>query len=191
MNAEISYHPNLIAGKDNNNSPLTTKKWNPTNTGLVSVDESIESIVTEQNIENIERNLGGRERTSRTNSLTGIKEDQDGEEPEPDPTTYRLNRSRHNSIVGIVNSFRKDKRNSDVSIEEKRGRRKSWQARLAHLPKEKFGKGDRKRKQGSEDATACDNGGGFDGSFKVPPIYDRSKRKSWWNIFVPDEFTSK
>ena len=203
MNAEISYRPSLITttSKDNNNTSLMSKKWEEVNSGLVSGSKSIESLVTEQNIENIERNLGGRERTSREGSLTGIKEDIYGEEPETDePATYRIGRTRHNSIVGIVNTFRKEKRGSSGGIlDEKRGRRKSWQARFTHLPKEKFGKGDRKRKQGSGGGsggdgitTGNDSCETSEGSAKIsPPIYDRVKRKSWWNIFVPDDFSSK
>lgn len=186
MNTEITYQPSMIAGKNNNNQILATKKWSGApGSGLVSVDESIESIVTEQNIENIERNLGGRERTSRENSLTDIQEDNDAEEPEPDPAMYRMGRARHNSIVGIVNTFRREKRVSVSSLEDKRGRRKSWHSKFTHLPKDKFGKSERKRKQESEESIDENV------RIEVPTKYDRTKRKSWWNIFVPEEFHSK
>lgn len=191
MNTEIFSYPPTISGKNNNNPPLPTKKWSTSSIpGLVSVDESIESIVTEQNVENIERNLGGREKCSRENSLTDIKEDHDVESQEMEPSTYRLNRSRHNSIVGIVKSFGREKRNS-LGLEDKRGRRKSWHSKFTHLPKEKISKNERKRRQGVIESTEESP---EDESGSPPPSlvgYDRHKRKSWWNIFVPEEFATK
>lgn len=192
MNTEIFSYPQTISGKNNNNPPLPTKKWSTSSIpGLVSVDESIESIVTEQNVENIERNLGGRERCSRENSLTDIKEDHDVESEEPDPTPYRLNRSRHNSIVGIVKSFGSREKRGSLGLEDKRGRRKSWHSKFTHLPKEKMSKNERKRRPGVIEPTD-ESREDESGSAPMSPVgYDRHKRKSWWNIFVPEEFTQK
>lgn len=210
MNTEIFLHASTISGKNNNNPPLPSKKWSTSSIpGLVSVDESIESIestesiesiesiesdsvqaiVTEQNVENIERNLGGRERCSRENSLTDIKEDHDVDAEDAEPPACRQNRPRHNSIVGIVKNLGREKRGS-TGLEDKRGRRKSWHSKFTHLPKDKLSKTERKRRQGV--IGAADEAPEDGGSAPLSPVgYDRHKRKSWWNIFVTDDFSTK
>lgn len=179
MNTEIIYRTSMISGK-NNNPPLPSKKWNASAlSGLVSADESIVADVG--NVESPER-TGTRDKFSRKNSLEDIKEDRDCEEPE-----IRMARPRHNSIVGIVKNLGREKRSS-ANLEDKCGRRKSWHSKFTHIPKEKISKSERKRRQGTV-ATADAEEDGFLPSGAAS--YDRYKRKSWWNIFVPEDFHSK
>nr|XP_018899284.1 PREDICTED: nuclear receptor coactivator 7 isoform X4 [Bemisia tabaci] len=82
----------------------------------------------------------------------------------------------------------KDKKKNSLTIslskeelEDKRGRRKSW-----HV-----GKLERKRRKSSLVPGSGPNSGPPSTSGSPPPSFDRHKRLSWYNIFVPDNWLNR